>query len=114
MKKISVIIVAAMLLSAGSLFANNVDNVNPSKDLSAQIGQLLEKNQLIVDENSEAFASVLFTLNDDKEIVVISVYTDDEKLESFVKSRLNYQKVTVSGNDFREGKMFRVPVRIKA
>jgi len=111
MKKISLVLVAAMLLSAGNLFANKSPKVKPSKELSSQIGNLLKWNEFNLGEADEAFASVLFTLNQDQEIVVISVTTEDDSLETFVKSRLNYQKVNMD-SAVKEGKMYRVPVRI--
>ena len=55
-------------------------------------------------------AQVRFTLNNEGEIVVLSVDTDNERLESFVKGRLNYKKVEVAGA--KEGEMFTIPIKI--
>jgi len=109
MRKISLVFVATMLLSTVSLFANNAKPVDPAKNLSTQIGDLLDNNSFIL-ENNDLTAEVLFTLNENKEIVVLSVETENEVLEAFVKSRLNYQKVEL--DEYREGKMYTVPVRI--
>ncbi|MCW5515977.1 hypothetical protein [Muriicola sp. Z0-33] len=107
MRKFSLLF-AAMLLSAGTLLANADKPKNPSNDLSAQIGELLENNSFIVD--NDLTAEVKFTVNGDREIVVLSVDTDNANLESFVKSRLNYEKVELQ--EYREGKTYTVPVRI--
>ncbi|NAS11256.1 hypothetical protein [Poritiphilus flavus] len=111
MRKFSVLLITVMLLSAVSMNANIVKPKpkNPTKSLSAQIENLLDDNNFIV-ENNELTAKVKFTLNEEKEIVVLTVETDNDQLESFVKSRLNYQKVNLE--DYREGKIYRVPVRI--
>ena len=110
MRKLPVVLVAALLLTAGNLFANDSNTTDPKKELAIQISHLLEDNSFVLNDH-DLTANVLFTLNKDMEIVVISVDSEDELLERFVKSRLNYQAV-----DFvvaEEGKMYTVPVRIK-
>ncbi|WP_394749860.1 hypothetical protein [Spongiimicrobium salis] len=111
MRKFSLVFAAAMLLMTGSIFANNGDTEKkPSnRQLAAQIGALLESNNFIVEEH-DVTANVKFTLNSDQEIVVLSVDSEDESLVKFVKGRLNYQKVKTE--NFREGKMYTVPVRM--
>lgn len=110
MRKISLVVVAAMLLSVGSLSANhNPKKVGPTKSLAGQIADLLDDNPLVVGK-SDLIATVRFTLNSEKEIVVLSVTTDNENLEGFVKSRLNYKKVDL--NNFQEGRYYTLPVRV--
>lgn len=111
MRKISLILVAAALLVSGSIFANDSDTKDPQKSLATQIGEILKENQLVVD-NYELTAEVLFTVNSEAEIVVISVDTGDSDLESFVKGKLNYKKVQLE--EVVVGRMYRLPVRIKA
>lgn len=106
MRKIRSVLVAAMLLFAGNILANDVI---PTKKLSTQIAELLEDNPFVLSKD-DLTANVLFTLNDKKEIVVLSVETEDKGLEAFVKSRLNYKQVESS--DSENGKTFRIPVRI--
>ena len=98
-----------MFLSTVAIFANAPKKSEPTKNLSSQIGSLLQDNQFTIDD-ANLTANVLFTVNKNNEIVVISVDTENAVLESFVKGRLNYQKVEVAQN--REGKMYTVPVRI--
>ncbi|WP_297765327.1 hypothetical protein [uncultured Muriicola sp.] len=109
MRKLPVVLAAALLLSAGNLFANDSKTNDPKKDLAIQISQLLKDNSFVINDH-DLTAKVLFTLNKNKEIVVISVDTEDEILERFVKSRLNYQAVELAKAE--EGKMYTVPVRI--
>lgn len=112
MRKISFVLVAAMLLTVGNAFANNnpKDRVEPSKSLSAQIGEILDDNNF-KDNDNGAHALVLFTLNKDKEIVVLSVESDgNNALEGFIKSKLNYHQVELA--DFEEGKKYTVSVRV--
>lgn len=110
MRKLSLVLVAAMLLVTGNILANDSVKDNPAKKLSAQIGGLLENNYYLTTEDVNLTAQVRFTLNNEGEIVVLSVDTDNERLKSFVKGRLNYKKVNVVGVE--EGKMFTIPIRI--
>ncbi|WP_298487699.1 hypothetical protein [uncultured Maribacter sp.] len=111
MRKISLVVVAAMLLSAGNLLANNTsDEDKPNKTLVTQISKLLSKNTLTESE-VDATAYVRFTVNAYSEIVVLSVKTENAVVESFVKAGLNYQKVDVT--KMIAGKVYVMPVRIK-
>ena len=116
MRKLSVLVVAAMLLSTGSLLANDGKKGKTKKasktevkSLSTQIGKLLNYNNFTEDEAGET-AQVLFTLNSEKEIVVLSVDTDDATMDAFIKNRLNYQEVDVDA--YEDGKKYTVSVRI--
>ena len=109
MRKISLVLVAAMLLFTGSILANDVKDGDPAKSLSAQISEILYNNDF-TEEGVDLTAQVRFTLNKQGEIVVMSVDTKNDKLETFVKSRLNYKKVEV--DNLEEGKLFTVSVRI--
>ncbi len=105
-------LVAAMLLSAGSIFANNPKGGDePSKSLSSQIGKLLDQNNLTLEEEGNS-AQVLFILNSAKEIVVLNVDTDDTVLDKFIKARLNYQEIQLGS--YEVGKRYTVSVRVKA
>ncbi len=109
MRKLSYAFVAAMLLSTGTILANTTDVREPSTGLSAQIAKMLSDNSFS-EESTNLTAEVRFTLNDEGEIVVLSVETDSDNFESFVKNRLNYKKVNIA--NLKEGKLYTVPVRI--
>lgn len=113
MKKISLILIATMLLSVGSVFANFTEiGKNPSKTLSEQIQGLLSKHEFEVREGSEISAVVYFTVNNEGEIVVLTIGTNDETLKTYLKRRLNY--VVVDGTIVYEtGVTYKIPVRIK-
>lgn len=109
MRKISLVLVAAMLLFTGNILANDVKDNDPTKSLSTQISEILDNNDF-TDDVVDQTAQVRFTLNNHGEIVVMSVDTKNIKLESFVKARLNYKKVEV--DNLEEGKLFTISVRI--
>ncbi|WP_298501494.1 hypothetical protein [uncultured Maribacter sp.] len=111
MRKISLVLVAAMLLSAGSILANDFNGVNPTKTLKTQISKLLTAN-VLTESEVNATAQVRFTINKNREIVVLSVDTNNSNIESFVKGRLNYKKVALA--QYVEGRLYIVPVRIES
>lgn len=114
MKKVSVLSVAAALLFSANAFATETEPnpVSPAPKVTAEIGNLLEDNNFVLEDNKDIQFSVRFTLNDAGEIVVLSVNTSEDKIESFVKARLNYQQVETTGME--TGKTYEVPVRITA
>ena len=108
MKKVSLVLMAAAMFAVANVSANEVEPVNPAKNLSTQIHRMLESNSFDVSE--DLTANVQFTINKEGEIVVLSVDTADDTLEDFVKGRLNYRKVEVT--NFKKGRTYTVPVRI--
>lgn len=76
--------------------------------ISIEIGKLLKNPKFLVDEDMTAQVKVV--INEDNELVVLSVNSENEELESYIKGRLNYKALSVS---LRTGqKTFVVPVRL--
>ncbi len=111
MRKISVMLVAAMLLSTFSIFAKEANANDPAKELKKQVERLLNGFSENASENDQT-ATILFTVNRENEIVVLSVYTQDYKLEKFVKDRLNYHRI--NSERVIEGRRYTIPVSIKS
>ena len=108
MKKVKVMFVATALLIGSLASTAATVPTNPVKDPTAtEISGLLQNPSFEV--TGDLTAMVSFMLNDDNEIVVISVDTESENVERFVKSRLNYQEVA---STLEQGKAYKVPVRI--
>ena len=61
------------------------------------------------EDNQELSAWVRFTVNNDNEIVVLSVRTDNERLERYVKAKLNYHNI--AGTGLQSGGTYEVPIR---
>ena len=109
MRKLSVVLVATMLLSVGSVLANNPEKPKPSKNLSDQITEILEDSRIRV-QDKDLTAMVLFTFNEEDEIIVLKVESDYPNLEHFIKTRLNYKKIDLAKE--QQGKKYVLPVRI--
>lgn len=54
-------------------------------------------------------AQVSLLLNNKNELVVLGVKTKNTNLDYFIKSRLNYKKVKISG--IEKGTLFRIPLK---
>ncbi|MBC2839944.1 hypothetical protein [Robiginitalea sp. SC105] len=111
MKKFSVLSVAAALLFSASALATEgtVEPTGPKTKICAEIGKLLKDNKFQLEDNQELSAWVTFTVNSDKEIVVLSVRTDDKVIEKFVKAKLNYH--SIDGTGLESGATYEVPIR---
>ncbi|NJB37507.1 MULTISPECIES: hypothetical protein [Flavobacteriaceae] len=109
MKRVSLFLAAAFLFVV-TASANTTEPAKVAKQLSGEIHSMLEGNSFKIEK--DLTANVKFTINAEGEIVVLSVETADAALESFVKGRLNYQKVDVQ--NVVEGRYYTVPVRIEA
>ena len=107
MKKLSLAFMAMFIISTATVGASEANR--PVKKLSEQIQEMLSRNAFALEEG-DIKADVRFTINKDGEIVVLSVDTENLTLESFVKGRLNYQKVELA--NIQEGKIYKVPVRV--
>ena len=115
MRKISLVFASALLLSAGNVFAieGALKAKSPKAKICNQIERLLEERSgFNLGDSNELYAVVRFMLNGEQEIIVLSVETQDERLEGFVRARLNYEKV--ADQNLKEGKTYRVPIRVRA
>ncbi|MDD7884981.1 hypothetical protein [Flavivirga sp. 57AJ16] len=111
MKTIKVLLVSALLVCSSMVFAHNTDPVkdrgNKPVTITSEIVNLLDFPYFIVKE--EKLVNVLFTVNKDKEIVVLSVDSDSEELVHYIRQKLNYSKV--SNNEVIKGKTYLLPVK---
>lgn len=109
MRKTSLKLVAVALLFTGSIYATGTKGTDPAKMLKNQVVGILTGYHLKKSEK-ELVAKVTFTVNKQNEIVVLSVYSNSEKFETFVKQNLNYREVKSEG--VVEGRRYTIPVRI--
>ena len=105
--KMLVLIVAITFSGAMSASTNPIENAEP-ETMTATISELLKNPK--VEFNKDMSAMVEVTVNQNNELVVLSVDTQNKAFESFIKNRLNYKKVSkeVVGNQ----KHFKIPVTI--
>jgi len=111
MKKLNVMLLAAVFAISSIASANTGKEPKKSEtNFTKEVKTLLKKPSFKVENEIEA--RVTFTLNDEGEIVVLSVDSESDTVENFIKGRLNYQKVESKLDE--DVKFFTMPVRVVA
>ncbi|WP_378183765.1 hypothetical protein [Aquimarina sp. SS2-1] len=110
MKKFNVMLLAAAFAISSSIATASTTTKEPQVNFTKEIKELLKKPSFKVEDEIEA--SVTFTVNNEGEIVVLSVDSDSDIVKGFIKSRLNYQKIETKLDTGI--KFYTVPVRVIA
>jgi hypothetical protein len=110
MRKIKSII-AILAISLSTIFSVNAAEVTPSKtkELRTEIISILG-NIIDLDLKKTSKAEVSFMINNQNEIVIISVDSDIKLLNNYIKRKLNYKKVEVKG--VAKGEIYKMPLRV--
>lgn len=110
MKNLKLFILALGLFTI-NVSAANFHPIKPTDDLRIEIIDMIGSNSMdeimIAGENE---ANVLFTVNSKKELIVLSVDTDNAQLESYLKWKLNYKKVHYRPS--KNGEIYLLPVKM--
>jgi len=110
MRTLKSFVLALVLLVGTTVLAADPAGEKINKvDATLEIAQLLEKPDFQVKEDTKAEVTIM--INDQGELVVLCVDTDNKMVERYIKSRLNYQ---VLENSLEEGKKYKLPVVITA
>ena len=109
MKKLKMLLLVVMVTFGSVLSAstNSIEKAEPVS-ISETVKKLLKNPNFQLDKDVNAMVEVF--INKDNEMVVMSVETDNQIVESFIKNRLNYQKL--SSKVIGDSKKFRIPVKI--
>ena len=106
--KLFALVIAIGLSSFATANTKPIKEKNVQPTIVETVGELLEKPNF--DINQEFTATIQLMVNAKNELVVLNVQTENGKVESFVKNRLNYKKlpfvVTVRNTPFN------VPLRL--
>ncbi|WP_299211031.1 hypothetical protein [uncultured Aquimarina sp.] len=109
MKTLNVMLLAAVF-AISSIASASTKSTEPETSFTEEVKELLKKPSFKID--NEIKAKVVFTLNAEGEIVVLSVDSESEIVKSFIKNRLNYQKIETK---LETGiKFYTIPVRVVA
>jgi hypothetical protein len=109
MKNLKLITLALVISISTLSFASPTNNGDPKNELREQIIKLLGDFEATFKSN-ELVAEVVFTLNMNSELVIISVNSENESVDTYVKSKLNYKKIKVE--TINEGKIYYLPLTI--
>ena len=108
MKRLKLITaIVALMITSLSFATANEDPTD--KELRKQIIEILgDTTDKLADDTITA--QILFTLNNRSEIVVLSVSSDNQRVEWLVKSKLNYKKIKLDA--LNVGKVYKMPLKI--
>ncbi|NJB70770.1 hypothetical protein GGR42_001232 [Saonia flava] len=108
MKKI---VLTSLILALNATMAMASNSMNtPKQELRKQVMELLDSPN--IEFKSELIeAKITFTLNRKREIVILSIDTENSALDSYIKRKLNYKKVLL--NDIAVGNKFTVNFKIE-
>ncbi len=111
MKSIKLLLAVFAFASSMMTFATNptLDNKKVNVEVSQQIQGLLKNPEFEVQRSMNVI--VKFTVNDNNEIVVLSVnsYSNVKQISSFIKERLNYKKLNTK---VKSKAIFILPVKM--
>ena len=107
--KLTIAVLAISLSATFSAFAGNPEADATNSKLQSELTALLGHPN-IEEVPNEIIFRVSFMLNNNDEIVVVSVNSKSTYIDSFVKSKLNYKKIAIKG--IKRGEIYTLPVKI--
>ena len=100
-----------LFASAFTTFAKDTDPYNTKDALRAKIVSLIGEKIPVAFTAKTIDAQVSFMINKNNEVVVVSVDSKNEILDSYIKNKLNYQKMVVPGA--KKGEIYILPLKVK-
>lgn len=113
MKNLKVIIsaIALTLFTTTAVLASTTTEITAKNNLRIELVSLLGDQGNIIVEGEAIKANVSFMINENNEIVVVYVKCENKSVCSFVKSKLNYKKISATG--IERGKIYIMPLKIE-
>ncbi len=100
MKTIKLLMIAAIMAFSFSSFAN--DGNTKGNNISKFISNQLQSDYLSVLIENEMDVKIEFYINSDNEIVVMNTDSENEELDRYIKSHLNYSELDVENVRHKE------------
>ncbi|MEN8186574.1 MAG: hypothetical protein ABFR05_05545 [Bacteroidota bacterium] len=110
MKNLKLLIIAFTLFAMNLSAAVLTNPVKPTDKLRADIVDLIGPECPYEYDKDECTAQVMFTVNNQSEIIIYSVVSPNTKAEPFLKRKLNYKKV--SNDSYLPGEVYMLPLRM--
>ena len=105
--KMLVLVVAITFSSVLTASTDPIEKADPAS-ITETVSDLLKNPNFKISEEVSAMVEIFINQND--EIVVLSVETDNKTVASYIKSRLNYQKLSKDAIGYT--KSFKIPVKL--
>jgi len=111
MKNLKVLFAAITLTLFSTSTAFAFTETTAKNNLRTEMVSLLGDKSSLELEVQTLKANVSFIINEKNQVVILSVDSKNENIDTFVKSKLNYKKVKASG--ITKGKIYIMPLKIK-
>lgn len=113
MKKLKLVLTAIALFAITTTsFANEINSNTTNGDFRNEIASLIgAEAPTYLTNGKDIKAKISLMLNNNNEVIVVSVDSKSNSVASYVKAKLNYQKIDVKG--LKKGKIYTVPLTIK-
>ncbi len=105
--KFILLVSAVFLLNVVTTFANPI---KPTDQLRGEIVDIIGFSFLDDYEENEYSAEVLFTVNSEQELIVLSVNSESDEAEDYLRDKLNYKKVDHLPSKY--GEIYLLPVKM--
>ncbi|MGA9271235.1 MAG: hypothetical protein WBV45_11480 [Lutimonas sp.] len=105
--KFLLVVSAVFLLNTVTVFANPI---KPTDQLREEIVDIIGFSFLDDYEENEYSAEVLFTVNSEQELIVLSVNSESGEAEDYLRNKLNYKKVDHMPSKY--GEIYLLPVKM--
>ena len=105
--KLFVLALGLFTLNVAATYANPI---KPTNELQTQIVELIGDGFWSDMQSNENSATVTFTVNAKRQIVVLSVDSENEDAEDYLKEKLNYKKV--DHKPTKHGEIYLLPVKM--
>ena len=110
MKSLKLFVFAFALLTV-HYAAATTNPIKPTDELRVEMVELIGTSYLDIDSMEDEFsADVLFTVNAKQEIIILSVDSENDQLESYLQKKLNYKKV--DHRPSKHGEIYLLPVKM--
>ena len=110
MKNLKVFI-AAITLTFFTTTAFAVTETTAKNNLRTEIVSLIGDKSSIELDNQSIKVNVSFLINEKNQIVILSVDSNNNKVNTFLKGKLNYKEVSASG--ITKGKIYIMPIKFE-
>jgi hypothetical protein len=108
-------IITSIAISLSTVFFASAADLDPNKTketktLRTEISSFIGKN-IPIELDKTTTVKISFIVNNENEIVVLSVNSNVSELNYLLKGKLNYKKITVKG--IKKGAIYKMPIKIK-
>lgn len=105
MKSIKMLLLSVLITFSSVLSASTL----PKRSIETDIAKRLEHPTFILEK--DVVTNVTFVVNKKNEIVILSVDSDNDTIVDYIKTRLNYTKV--SEVTYNKDRKYIIPVRLE-